>query len=88
MACRCSGTGKEDAREAKSQTLWKSVVVLAVTLAVTAAKTGRSWRGWMRIELTRDASLRPANAFEDRVSTVRQRPAVSAQDEKSLVGIR
>jgi hypothetical protein len=39
---------------------------LAVTLAVIAAKTGEKWRGWMRIELTRDASQRPANGFEDR----------------------
>jgi hypothetical protein len=38
----------------------------------------RNWRGWMRIELTRDASQRPANGFEDRVSNVCGRPPTSA----------
>jgi len=32
----------------------------------------------MRIELTRDASQRPANAFEDRGSCVHDRPSRSA----------
>jgi hypothetical protein len=30
----------------------------------------KAWRGWMGIEPTQDASQRPANGFEDRVSTV------------------
>jgi hypothetical protein len=48
----------------------ETVVILAVTLAVIAAKAGENWRGWMGIEPTQDALQRPANGFEDRGSAV------------------
>jgi hypothetical protein len=36
------------------------------------------WRGWMGTEPTQDASQRPANGFEGRVGSVRNRPPTSA----------
>jgi hypothetical protein len=41
----------------------KPFVVLAVTLAVIAAKIGEKWRGWMGIEPTQDASAAPRKRF-------------------------
>ena len=41
----------------------KPFVVLAVILAVIAAKTAEKWRGWMGIEPTKDAVAAPFKRF-------------------------
>jgi hypothetical protein len=41
----------------------KPFVVLAVILAVIAAKPAEKWRGWMGIEPTQDASAAPRKRF-------------------------
>jgi len=51
------------ARQLKHTWLRKPFGVLAVTLAVIAAKTGEKWRGWMGIEPTQDASTAPRKRF-------------------------
>ncbi len=71
---------------------WFSLLELTGYLHPTGCQLGchqlGNWRGWMGIEPTQDASQRPANGFEDRGSSVRQCPAMSAQDEESRLGIR
>jgi hypothetical protein len=58
---------------------------VAVILAVTTTRFGGD--GW-ESNPPRTPQQRPADGFEDRVFTVRQRPATYAQDQKSPAGIR